>query len=419
MSQHIIKHFIRGGQIIFHNLRMLMQTSKNILLISLLLFIILNMFYVAKTTTPFERHIVKTWLYAQIIKPLNAQTPLNFTQANGQTLTIKADQFLTAPPINTLIITLKQRFITQFMISLLLYLFTMIMIVIALKRYGKAQSQDQHIKGDRLASAEQVKQLISTEGSSNSLHISQTQLPLPVDIECTHFLISGSTGAGKSNLIKECLTQLRDRGDKVIIYDKSADFLTNFYDSSQDLLLNPLDKRSATWNLWSECREPAHFDTMAAALIPLPSTHGDPFWIHAARSLFAAAAYKIATQAQSSLSTLLTHLLQNPLAQLAQFLKDTPAASLITPNNEKTALSIRTTLNPYLKSLSLIKESSNPIAIRNFIKACDDPGWLFITSTGEHHETLRPLITVWLDMAVNAILSLPPQSTTANLVNTG
>jgi type IV secretory pathway TraG/TraD family ATPase VirD4 len=35
--------------------------------------------------------------------------------------------------------------------------------------------------------------------------------------------------------------------------------------------------------------------------------------------------------------------------------------------------------------------------------------WLFISSLGDKHESLKPLITAWLDIAANALLSLTPK----------
>ena len=33
-----------------------------------------------------------------------------------------------------------------------------------------------------------------------------------------------------------------------------------------------------------------------------------------------------------------------------------------------------------------------------------------ISSTGDRHESLKPLITAWLDIAINALLSLPEKT---------
>src|ERR1700730_283886 len=77
---------------------------------------------------------------------------------------------------------------------------------------------------------------------------------------------------------------------------------------------------------------------------------------------------------------------------------------------EKTAISIKSVLATYLKSLCYIKEGDNSFSIRQWIQNDTASGWLFISSLGSKHESLKPLITTWLDIAVNELLSLPPNS---------
>ena len=52
----------------------------------------------------------------------------------------------------------------------------------------------------------------------------------------------------------------------------------------------------------------------------------------------------------------------------------------------------------------------SPFLIRQWVQNDTLQSWLFISSTGDRHETLRPLITAWLDIAINALLSLPEKS---------
>ena len=51
--------------------------------------------------------------------------------------------------------------------------------------------------------------------------------------------------------------------------------------------MNPLDARSPCWSPFFEAGSPRDFDMMAAALIPQQKDTVDPFWVTAARQLFA------------------------------------------------------------------------------------------------------------------------------------
>src|SRR5262249_41192829 len=75
----------------------------------------------------------------------------------------------------------------------------------------------------------------------------------------------------------------------------------------------------------------------------------------------------------------------------------------------KTALCIKATLSTYCKALMYLKDDTNgPLfSIRKWIEAESGDGWLFIASNALKIEALKPLLSVWLDVAAKSILSLP------------
>ena len=61
-----------------------------------------------------------------------------------------------------------------------------------------------------------------------------------------------------------------------------------------------------------------------------------------------------------------------------------------------------------MQSLSGLNQSGKPaFSIRDYILNPDNNGWLFISSNGEQHKSLRPLISMWIAMASLTLLSLP------------
>lgn len=248
---------------------------------------------------------------------------------------------------------------------------------------------------------------ISQQGKASDLIIGTEQLPLPLLCELQHFLVHGTTGSGKSTLIKELLDHIRRRGERAIVYDKSCSLVGQFYDPSKDVLMNPLDERGTDWSLWLECRDKSDFENLAAALIPMVPAAQDPFWINAACTIFAAAAFRMRQQESPKILSLLRNLLTAQIGDLQSLLQGTEAESLISEKTEKTAISIKSVLATYLKSLCYIKDGDQPFSIRHWIQDDHAASWLFISSLGDKHESLKPLISAWLDIAINALLSLP------------
>ena len=232
-------------------------------------------------------------------------------------------------------------------------------------------------------------------------------LPYPERAETRHTLVSGTTGSGKTILIADLVEQIRARGERCVIYDKMGSYAEAFFDPARDVLLNPLDARAPRWSPFLEARTARDFDTMAAALIPRQKDTVDPFWITAARQLFSHGAAVFWKRGETRNRVLVEHLLKTQLDALAQAMEGTVAQSIVDPANPKTALSVRAMLTANIGAMDLLPDEGLPFSIRDWIEGGGRGGFLFLTSRGDQHASLRGLISTWLEIAVNALLSLP------------
>ena len=231
-------------------------------------------------------------------------------------------------------------------------------------------------------------------------------VPWPERAETQHTIVSGTTGSGKTVLISDLVAQIRERGERCILYDKMGSYTRAFFDPARDVLMNPLDARAPRWSPFFEARTPRDFDTMAAALIPQQKDTVDPFWVTAARQLFANGAGVLWKRGVTENSVLVGHLLKTELTALAEAMEGTVAQSIVDPENPKTALSVRAMLTAHLGALECLPDSGEPFSIREWVEREDEAGFLFLTSRGDQHASLRGLISTWLEIAVNALLSL-------------
>ena len=109
-------------------------------------------------------------------------------------------------------------------------------------------------------------------------------IPYPERTETQHTIVSGTTGSGKTVLISDLVAQIRARGERCVIYDKMGSYTAAFFEPGRDVLMNPLDGRAPRWSPFLEARHPRDFDMMAAALIPQQKDTVDPFWVTAGAS---------------------------------------------------------------------------------------------------------------------------------------
>lgn len=408
MKQDSVKNMTRGGQVILHNLRMINQVLTKVLLWTLPLGIIVFFFTFLLSTSPYQRYIGQQWGWAQFYLLISGEHhQQNFIQPNGNLIKVNSSQVIAAPFVKQAVAEISSKATRSFWISVATYLLTVVGVLIFLRKHGDAQSTPKRIKGDYLGTVSEAQKIMRVKSELSDLKMGSEKLPLPRYSEMQHYLFHGTTGSGKSTGIKELLDQIRQRGERAFIYDKSCNLVKQFYNPESDQLMNPFDVRGADWSLWKECRDKSEFENYAIAQIPMPLSTQDPFWINAARTIFAAAAFRMRKEKNPKILSLLKYLLTADINELQSLLKGTEAETLMSEKTEKTAISIKSVLATYLKSLCFIKDGDNPFSIREWVQNDQAQGWLFVSSLGNKHESVKPLITAWLDIGINELLSLP------------
>lgn len=408
MSHTSQKYFTRGGQVTFHNLRMFVQIFKTISKVLLLVFFAVIIGYLYFFAD--HPHLLEGLYY--FVGRLLRFFPDKFVIHipffyHGQW--IKETQFsLTQLPF----FYLAANYFLEKLFYAILMAFSVVtaLFFVAVRWFtlkGKKQNSLKFIRGSRLVTPKELKKQIIKQKMASDLTIDG--IPLIKRSEVQHTLIHGTTGAGKTQLVRKRLRQIRARGERVIVYDKGCTLTSGFFQEG-DIILNPFDLRCASWDLWEEAPTAAHLENMAESLIPL---HGqvDPFWVDAARTIFSSTAHRMRNDPDRSIEKLVQLLLTMELKDLEKYVKGTESATLTSDKIEKTAISIRSILTTYLKSMRFLfglnTKDSIAFSMRNWILDESQTGWIFISSNGENHKALRPLISMWIAMGSLTILSLP------------
>ncbi|WP_419906878.1 helicase HerA-like domain-containing protein [Hoeflea sp.] len=117
-------------------------------------------------------------------------------------------------------------------------------------------------------------------------------IALSRDRESRHFLIWGSTGAGKTTVMQHLMLEAIGRGDKVLILDVKGDLTARL--PVLGGLIAPHDRRSLQWNIAADCRTPQEARELAARLIP--ESRSDRIWSDAAREILVACIVSLQTR---------------------------------------------------------------------------------------------------------------------------
>ncbi len=238
--------------------------------------------------------------------------------------------------------------------------------------------------------------------ASNELALTVGGHPLPRSAETLHVLGVGTTGAGKSTLIQEMLDGIQRRGDRCVICDPNGAYLSTFANTG-DRVLNPFDARSEHWSVFSEVRTDYDADRLATSIVP--PGHGDSAaWHHYAQVLLAELIRALVRSGETSTEKLLHWATSAPASELATLLVGTPASGLFDAGADRALASTRFVLTAHLAPHRYVRQGD--FSLREWVTS--GSGNLFFTWRADMQAALAPLVAAWVDIAANAILSLPP-----------
>ncbi|MDF9722728.1 type IV conjugative transfer system coupling protein TraD [Serratia marcescens] len=407
------KDMTQGGQIAFMRLRMFTQIGNLIfycLFIAFFLVAICTLLWRVSIQN-LTNGLIYWWVWMVEGWPsISPSETLYHLDYYGKTLTYTAKQVLLDSYVSYCGQLIWREGIFACIVAAVACVTGFVVTVWILGRQGKQQSEDEITGGRTLTdNPAVVANMLKRDGMASDIIIDG--LPLLKNSEVKNFCAMGSVGTGKSRLYRKLMNYARKRGDMVIVYDKSCDFVKDYYDPQHDKILNPQDARCIAWDLWSECLTLPDFENVADILIPMGSNE-DPFWQGSARTIFVEAAYRMRNDEDRSYAKLLNTLLSIDLPRLRAYLEGTPAANLVDGKIEKTAISIRSVLTNYAKALRYmqgVEKLGASFTIRDWMRGVKDNGkngWLFLTSDSASHKALKPLISMWLSIASHSLLSM-------------
>jgi type IV conjugative transfer system coupling protein TraD len=408
----LTKTFTKGGQISLHNLHMIRQ----VLTVTLLLTAIGGvLFWGTKTWfdfTPYQRYIISSawWADAKLSVSGNKdQESQVFRYENGREETVQCVAIKRNKVIQQWVKSLEDQILKNFWLSLWFMSALFLTICAFWVWRGHVKKAKEIVSGSEIVESAVLQKQLKRQNIASSFTIGGVSLR--ANSETQHMMVCGTTGTGKSTCFYHLFPQIRKQNQRAIIVDTTGEFVSRFYREGKDILINPFDKRSVGWDPWADCRSPYHYDELAAAFIP--QTGQDGFWSSAARTVFSEGLQHLSRQNTEDVDTLLNLLLELSLKDLHSALKNTPAGSLVDPAGDRTAMSIRSHLSPYLKGLRYLPQDKVGFSIRDWVQKKEkckkiSPQWLFIAATPEQRETLKPIMTGLMSSAINSLLGMPP-----------
>ena len=218
------------------------------------------------------------------------------------------------------------------------------------------------------------------------------------DDEATHMLLLGDSGMGKSALIHSLLTQIRERNERVIIYDPSLEFWEH-HGLPGDVVLHPLSSHCPHWLLKEELDSPLVAQAVARSLLPGRSEHQQDFWEQKSQAIMAFLIGELGGRGKS-IRTLVQWLTDEE--QLDRLIVGTEIAQDLNPDAVGQRAGILSSLNRIAKSLKLLPRADGRpnFSFRRWYEG-NEPGWVFMGTRGFiERPALLPLISAWIDIGL-------------------
>ena len=300
------------------------------------------------------------------------------------------------------------------------------------EHFGEKSKARRHLRGARLVSLPELKADIARHNRGKRAHefgrklgwkwrlagraaLQEAGLYAPAHLagvsypwrqEQGHAMLVGTTGMGKTVALFELVDEIRQRGERAVIFDLTGAFIEAFYEPERDVILNPLDARCPAWSVFNDCTTSSEFHAAAESLVPHDGGGTEQFWVLAARTLFVETCLKLVQKGKGTNAALASDLMNANLSDLHQLLEDTMAGPMTDPQAAKMAESVRAVFNVNAKALQLLPTEGKPFSIRDWVKGGGKEGSiLFLSARYADLTVLSQMLTLWLDTAINTLMT--------------
>jgi hypothetical protein len=267
---------------------------------------------------------------------------------------------------------------------------------------------DRIIAGTRIVSEAALARMTAPESSTHSLRFGSVRFPY--SLETRHVAMAGTTGAGKTTILRQLLDGIEARGEAALVYDTSGEFIAHYYDPVRgDVILNPFDDRGAFLNPFDEISHPADADRIARYLIAETGDRDRDVWLETARILVANVLRTLWQENRRTLQALLDALQSMPREELERWLAHTSSARTFADDADKATGSVLFMLSKAVNLLMFLRanprDGETGFSFARFFAGIDQhkgrKPWIFVPRKEDYFEAMKPLMALCVNRHAN------------------
>lgn len=292
--------------------------------------------------------------------------------------------------------------------------------LVMLRRVGARRRElalrDRVVGGTMVTSQTALARMTQAHADSNAITIGP--VPVPTRLETRHMAMAGTTGSGKTTVLRQMLDRIEARGEAALVYDTSGEFIAHYYDPQRgDIILNPFDARCAYWSPFAEIAHPADADRIAQQLVSETGQDDRDVWLETSRILVANMLRALWREDKGTLPDLLHALQVRTKDDLKAWLGDSSSARTFADDADRATGSVLFMLAKAANLIQFLRvqdKDEQAFSFRQFIAGLDTrqgkKPWVFVPRKEDYFEASKPLLACWLECAASAMLGLTPSS---------
>jgi len=421
----MLNNFISGGQVFLHKIRMLRQVLSTAFVVSILAGALIAWNFSKDSTSSVDWGGAVTYAKAKVaitLHPALSAISIGKSKANVDAYSngklwkkrMLASSVISSSKFNSA--WNKSLNIIQ-ILSLKALSFgacTGIIILLFWSRFGRSLKDEKKKDGSgEILTPEQVGRRLKSLSLASDFKIGK--MPLVKDMETRHFLVSGSTGSGKTNFLHNILPQVEKKKQPVVVIDQTGEMIAKYYNKERgDIIFNPFDDRSHVWDFWADCSDDESLERFSNILMGfnrrISGSRADPFWEKSATEIFESAVkYKRGCN-DLSIERLNTLIRQTDLKVLRQKLIGTAASRYLESENSVTANSILSVLTTSTKPLAYLQDINNQdsFSLKGYFNQVKEGSnsWLFLATKPSNRALTLPLIACLTELALAELMDI-------------
>lgn len=229
--------------------------------------------------------------------------------------------------------------------------------------------------------------------------------------EQTNFAVLGTTGSGKSTVIKPLVDAAIKRGDYALIFDEKKEYTKHFFFKDSTTLLAPWDSRGATWDLYLDITTKQDAFLVASCMIPAENSK-EQLWIKGARLIFTGMIIFLIKRRKPWGWPELASLLKKPQEEMLELLhKHFPIASSFIAEGSITTQGFYVNLISelsWLEELALAwpKTGISSFSVKDWVNKSSKKKVVIIQSDSRYNTIAAPMCNAIISMMTRYYLAL-------------